>query len=145
MSGIVLAALGGYVVYEAAQWDYRAPDGPGPGFFPLWYGLAIIALALVLIVQSATAKTPAAQRKPLQWHEVRRVLTVWAGFVACIASLKLLGFVLGFGLFVLFMVAVMYRRPWHVAASVAGGCAAGFYLLFSVALDVRLPVGVLRF
>ena len=142
VSGSVLAALGIYIVIEARSWDYLAPDGPGPGFFPLWYGVVMIALALALVTQSLLA-APDRDRKPVKWREVGRVLVVWGAFFACVASLKHLGFLLGFGLFVLFLVRVMYGRPWKAALPVAVGAAAGFYLLFAVALDVRLPIGVL--
>lgn len=144
VSGVVLAALGGYIVSEAARWEYLGPDGPGPGFFPLWYGAAMIVLSAVLVVQNFLAKATVAGR-PVNWREVGRVLIVWAGFVVSVALLKVLGFILSFGLFVLFMVAGMYRRPLRVAISVAVGCAAGFYLVFPFALDVRLPIGVLGF
>ena len=144
VSGVVLGALGGYIVSEAVRWEYLGPDGPGPGFFPVWYGAVMIVLSVVLVAQNFIS-VAAAAGKPVKWREVGRVFTVWAGFVACVALLKVLGFVLSFGLFVLFMVAGMYRRPWHVAVSVAAGCTAGFYLVFSFALDVRLPTGVLGF
>ena len=142
VSGSVLAALGIYIVIESRNWDYLAPDGPGPGFFPLWYGIVMIGLALALVAQNLLA-APDCSREPVQWREVGRVLVVWAAFVVCVVSLKYLGFVLGFGLFVLFLVRVMYGRPWRAALPVAAGAATGFYLLFAVALDVRLPVGVL--
>ena len=144
VSGVVLAALGVYVVTEAARWEYLGPDGPGPGFFPMWYGIAMVALAAVLVVQNLMSRV-AVPEKPVNWREVRRVLLVWAGFAASVALLKVLGFILSFGLFVLFVVAGMYRRPFHVAMSVAVGCAVGFYLLFPFALDVRLPTGFLGF
>lgn len=35
-SGAVLAGLGVYIVVQARRWEYVGPDGPGPGFFPLW-------------------------------------------------------------------------------------------------------------
>lgn len=145
VSGIVLAGLGIYIVSEAAQWDYLAPDGPGPGFFPIWYGTAMIVLAVVLVIQNLIKRASAHTHKPVKWQEISRVLVVWGGFVACVALLKWLGFALSYGLFVLFMVAGMYRRPWPVAVSVAAGCSAGFYLVFAIALDVRLPTGVLGF
>lgn len=144
VSGIVLACLGVYIVTQARSWDYLAPEGPGPGFFPLWYGVAMIALSLALVVQSLKP-APDGEGKPVKWREVARVLMVWLAFVACVASLKFLGFVLGFGLFVLFLVRGIYGRPWPAALAVAVGCAAGFYLLFAVALSVRLPAGVLGF
>jgi putative tricarboxylic transport membrane protein len=145
MAGVVLAALGIYIVVQARGWEYLGSDGPGPGFFPLWYGLAMAALALVLVLQNLMAKASAAARRPVRWREMGRVLLVWLGFALCVASLKWLGFAVGFGLFVLFIVAAMYRRPWPAALAVAVGCAGGFHLLFSVALNVRLPAGVLGF
>jgi len=48
-SGLALAALGGYIVMQARGWDYATEDGPGPGFFPLWYGLGILACAAFLV------------------------------------------------------------------------------------------------
>jgi hypothetical protein len=39
----------------------------------------------------------------------------------------------------------MYRRRLAVAAAVAAATAAGFYLLFPLALGVALPAGVLGF
>lgn len=144
VSGIVLAALGTYIVAQARAWDYLSAEGPGPGFFPLWYGIAMIALSLMLVAQNLFTR-PVAQGKPVQWREVGRVFLVWLAFVLCVASLKYLGFVLGFALFVLFLVGFLYRRPWKVALVVAVGCGAGFYLLFAVALNVRLPKGLLGF
>ena len=51
-SGIALAALGAYIVIQARQWEYLGPEGPGAGFFPLWYGVAMLALSVLLIVSN---------------------------------------------------------------------------------------------
>ena len=51
ISGAALSALGLYIFLQAHQWDYSGPDGPGPGFFPTWYGLGMIALSLAMIGQ----------------------------------------------------------------------------------------------
>jgi putative tricarboxylic transport membrane protein len=142
VSGTVLAALGGYIVYEARGWDYLGADGPGPGFFPTWYGIAMIALSLLLVVDGVRA---AAAAKPAPWREIGHALAVWAAFAASIALLKLLGFLLAFGLLTLFIVAVVYRRPLAAALAVAAGGALGFYLVFPLALNVALPVGVFGF
>src|SRR5260370_36606487 len=49
-SGVALAALGAYIVIQARQWEYLGTDGPGAGFFPFWYGVAILGLSALLIV-----------------------------------------------------------------------------------------------
>ena len=142
MSGAVLAGLGAYIIVEARGWEYLGPDGPGPGFFPLWYGIALVGLSLLLVASSFRG---AAAGKPVDWREVGRALTAWAGLAACAGLLKVLGFLLAFGLFTFFLVAVMYRRPVGTAAAVSVGIAVVFYLLFPVALNVALPVGKLGF
>ena len=63
VSGAVLAGLGVFIILEARQWDYLGADGPGPGFFPLWYGVLMVALSLVLVVTSL-AKRNTAPGKP---------------------------------------------------------------------------------
>src|SRR6266446_4586644 len=49
-SGVALAALALTIIIQARQWEYLGPEGPGPGFFPLWYGVAMLALSALLIV-----------------------------------------------------------------------------------------------
>jgi putative tricarboxylic transport membrane protein len=144
VSGAVLAGLGIFIVSEAWRWEYLGPDGPGPGFFPLWYGLCIIALALALVVTSLVqrAREPGAA---VNWREVGRALTAWAGLAVCVGLLKVLGFLLAFGLFTFFLVAGMYRRPLVTAMAVSVGSALGFYLIFPLALNVALPTGVFGF
>lgn len=145
VSGAVLAGLGGFIVMEARHWEYVGADGPGPGFFPMWYGVAMIALSLLLVFSSLRRGAAVESARPVNWREVGRALASWAAFSACIALLKVLGFVLAFGLLTLFVVAVMYRRPLGVALAVAIGSAAGFYLVFPLALNVDLPAGVFGF
>jgi putative tricarboxylic transport membrane protein len=144
ISGGVLAGFGIFIVTEARNWEYLGSDGPGPGFFPLWYGACIIALSLLLMGSSlrrAAGETAAAT----DWREIGRVLASWTGFALCVGLLKVLGFLLAFSLFTFFLVAVMYRRSLGTAVAVAVGMSVGFYLLFPLALNVELPVGKLGF
>ncbi len=130
-SGLALAALGAYVVLRAHSWDYMTPDGPGPGFFPVWYGIAMLGLSLYLVA------SPGGTR--VDWRGSGRAFATWAAIVVCVAALKWLGFVVGFAALVFFMVALMYRRSLATAALVSVGTAAAFYALFTFALGVALP------
>lgn len=131
-SGLVLAALGGYIVVEARGWQYLGPDGPGPGFFPLWYGVAMLALSLILIFSRK-------ENQKVEWRGAGRAFATWGAFAVSVAVLKLVGFLISFAVLTFFIVAVMYRRPPAVAALVAISLAAGFYLIFPLALGVPLP------
>ena len=142
-SGIALALLGAYIVAQAWQWDYSGPEGPGPGFFPVWYGAAILALS-VLLVASHLRRAPLAGQ-PLDWRRIGRALGVWLALAVCVALFGTLGFVLSLALLTYFIAAVMYKKPAWTAATVAAATAAGFYLVFDVALGLGLPSGVLGF
>lgn len=142
VSGAVLAALGVYIVSEAWHWDYSTAEGPGPGFFPLWYGIAMVVLSLMLMVRSGLSVTTG---KTVDWAGVGRALIVWAVFAVCVALIKPLGFLIALALLTLFVVAVMYGQSLKVALAVAVGNAAGFYLIFGLALQLDLPAGPLGF
>ena len=142
-SGIALAALGGYIIIQARQWEYLGPEGPGAGFFPLWYGIAILGLSALLIVSNL--RRGAVRGNAIDWARLGRALSTWFALAVSVALFKPLGFVISFALLTYFIVAVMYRRPLATAALVAVASAAAFYLVFDRALSVPLPVGVLGF
>ena len=146
-SGAVLAGLGIYIILESRHWSYTSPDGPGPGMFPMWYGIAMLLLSLVLMVSAAmrTLQSSKSAGKPVNRREIGNAMGAWAAFSLCIGLLKPLGFVLSFGLLTFFIAAFSYRRPLRTALAAAVGLSLIFYLLFPVALDVQLPVGFLGF
>jgi len=134
-SGLALGGLGGFIIVQASRWEYLGADGPGPGFFPLWYGIAMAALSLALVFFSVTK--PGSER--INWDGAGRAFTTWLALAVSVALLKVLGFLVCFAALTFFIVAVMYRRPLRVAAAVAIGATAAFYLVFPFALGVKLP------
>jgi putative tricarboxylic transport membrane protein len=139
-SGIALASLGAYVVSQAWRWDYMTEEGPGAGFFPLWYGGAMIVLSLVLI--AATVIKPAEGRAP-KLRDIGRAMACWVAFVACIALMPWTGFMISFALLTWFIVKVMAGESHVKAIVAAAGFAIGFYALFELGLDLSLPKGAL--
>ena len=132
-SGLALAALGAYIVFEASRWEYIGNDGPGAGFFPLWYGIAMLALSLLLVAGSFKSE------QKVDWGGASRALGMWAALVVAVAALKYAGFLISFAALTFFTAFVMYRRPVGVAAGAAVAAAAVFYLIFPLALGVKLP------
>ena len=142
-AGLVLAGLGFYIVSQAWGWTYMGEDGPGPGFFPMWYGVAMALLSLLLVAGTVLKQDGGARGKTLRWGELRRALTCWLALAVCVALLKPIGFVLAFALLTWFIIAVMFSRPQKEALAYAIGGSVGFYALFSWGLQLPLPLGSL--
>jgi len=82
-SGVALAALGAYIVIQARQWEYLGTDGPGAGFFPLWYGVAILGLSLLLIVLHL--RRGSARGNALDWTRLGRAFSTWFALAVSVA------------------------------------------------------------
>jgi putative tricarboxylic transport membrane protein len=144
ISGAVLAALGVFIITQARSWDYYTLDGPGPGFFPFWYGVAMVVLSLLLIANSARAGDDG-ESKGVDWPGTGRAMTVWLAFALSVGLMDFLGFLISFALLAFFIVAVIFRRPFVTATVVAVASALAFHLIFPVALSVSLPIGPFGF
>ncbi|HEY7316123.1 MAG TPA: tripartite tricarboxylate transporter TctB family protein, partial [Candidatus Binatia bacterium] len=130
--------FGSFVIYEARGLPYHSEFGPGPGFFPLWIGVGIVACSLFLM---GAAIVRGGTLIPISRVEMVRALSAWVAFVLAVALLPLVGFGLSLALLTAFLVLVLDRRsPW-VAIGVAVGLALGFHVVFALALGVSLPAG----
>ena len=143
VSGAVLAALGVYILAQSRAWDYYTADGPGPGFFPAWYGASMVALSLLLIWSAL--RNDNSERGPVDWPSTGRALATWFAFAVSVALMEPLGFLVSFALLTFFIVAVIFRRPVITAGITAAVAALAFHVVFPVVLNVPLPTGLLGF
>ena len=145
ISGAVLAALGVFIITQALAWDYYTLDGPGPGFFPFWYGVAMVVLSLLLVLNAARADSDRESKAGVDWPATGRAMTTWLAFALSVGLMDFLGFLISFALLAFFIVAVIFRRPFVTATVVAVVSALAFHLIFPVALSVSLPTGPFGF
>ncbi|NLS07574.1 tripartite tricarboxylate transporter TctB family protein [Rhizobium sp. P32RR-XVIII] len=144
IAGLTLAVLGGYVLLEASKWVIFNVEGPGPGFFPLGYGVLMLGLALALVFQRLTAEPPAAPAEPIDPGEKRGLIDAaltWIAIALSIPLMSALGFVVGFGLAVFFIVKVVFRRSFVTSFVMAAAIGGGLHFIFPVMLSAPLPVG----
>ena len=140
-SGICLGVFGIYVAIEAFKLPYVSEFGPGPRFFPLWIGIGLTLISLLLIVANLFASTAPENSERQSGTAVGRALVGWSGLMLAIGLLHWLGFGLSLALLAVFLILALERRsPW-VAISVAFGLALGFHAIFVLALGLSLPAG----
>jgi putative tricarboxylic transport membrane protein len=140
-AGLAFAALGAWIVSQARQWVYLGEEGPGAGFFPMWYGIAMLVLSLVLVAGAAMRQHGAARPLREHWQGMGRALACWAALALCVALLKLAGFIVSFALLSWFIMAVLCRKRAVLAIGLSIGWAVFFWAVFSWGLDMSLPAG----
>lgn len=141
IAAALLFALGLSIIFQSLAWTYLTPDGPGPGFFPLWAGIGIAVLSAGVAFFHIYAVFNEQPVERTNWDGSARVLAGWAGLAVAIALLKPAGFVVSFFLLTLFLVFFVFRRRFITALAVGIGSCAGFWLVFEKLLDVQLPIG----
>jgi putative tricarboxylic transport membrane protein len=146
IAGLCFVALSAFVVWESWNLEYYTNLGPGPGFFPLWLGVAMGGLSFAWLVQGVgrpeRAKAPAflPQRAGLV-----RILSILAALAAVSGLMNLLGFQLTMFLFLVFLLMVLGRQALWLTLVVALFGSIGVYHLFGAYLDVPLPPATVKF
>jgi putative tricarboxylic transport membrane protein len=142
LAGLALACLSIYILYAASRWTLFNSEGPGPGFFPMGYGLIMLGCSLVLIYQRVIAPVdtrPKLAPTALDESGFKAALLSWVAIIASVPLMYFFGFVVGFGLAILFMVKIVFGRSWRTSLITSVAIVAGLYVIFPVLLSAALP------
>jgi len=154
----LLPALGVAVVASSFSYGVFGDGGRvGPGFLPLVTG-GLLALLGGAQLAERLRPTPAPESRDapaapddgtgvdaLGRTEQQRVRQLWmvvAAILVAIPLVTLLGFLIAFGLLVLFVTTVVERRPLLPAAVITLAAVGLVYGVFGLFLNVPLPVGL---
>ena len=115
-------------------WEGFAPQS---GFMPLWYGVILIGLTGVVLINLFLDK----EAKPEE--PIGKPLIVLAVFAAAIAGLEPMGFGPAIFLMLLFLFVLVERLAILPSVLVAASTTAVLFLIFRTWLKVTLPIGPL--
>ena len=137
-AGLLFIVIGGGFALGALNYPLGRSAAPGPGYFPLALGLALVAMGAVLAVRGLGVAAPDGGRiGPVAWRPLACVLAAVGLFGL---SLRPLGLVVAVPLLV--TVASLARTPFRPAYAL--GLAAVLTLMswgiFVLGLRLNLPV-----
>ena len=134
-----IAIIAGSLVYSFGSWAH-----PGPAFLPLWCGIVMAALSLIVFIQAIRKDKAATEEK----EESSFFTARWGKLVAALIILfayaflfETLGFVLVTFVFMLLVLKVVEPTKWSTALIVSVLTTAFSYLLFESWLKVPMPRG----
>jgi putative tricarboxylic transport membrane protein len=134
---------------------------PGPGLFPVMVSSVLTLLGAILAWQNTRARGPevravgrvkpvesrrrhlstdSGQDNPSPW----RSAAVWAGFVAAVPLLYVLGFTLAMMVLIAYLLFIVEGRRTISAVAAVIAIPAVTYVLFVNVLGISLPVGMFR-
>ncbi|MEX0758360.1 MAG: tripartite tricarboxylate transporter TctB family protein [Tistlia sp.] len=145
--GLVLAALGGVVVWQAGGFPSRPGMIFGPALFPTIIGLGLVGCGLLLVARKLLAGDPTPWWVVPDWgrslYHVAGIPVVIGLILFYLYLSRPLGFVPTMFL-VLLAGMLWFRARLLPAVATAAGGAVGIFVGFSLLLRVPLPVGPLE-
>lgn len=133
----VLVAIGAYIATASRELGIWAPEGPGPGFFPLVLALALVLLSVVWFVQTPRLQEPVSREDRTTWRTWGVTI---ASLVILAVVLDVVGFQIAMFAFLLFHLRWRGRVRWVTALVVAVVGSVGTFHLFGDLLLVPLPL-----
>ncbi len=137
ISGLLLFVLALVVAWQNRAYPLGTLAEPGPGYMPLALAIFIGATGLLIAVwggQSAPFRAAA-------WPEFTRAVVILAACVVAVLALERFGYRLTVIALLIFLIGVVERKNWMLAAGVAAGFSFASYFVFATWLKVPLPAG----
>jgi putative tricarboxylic transport membrane protein len=137
--GLAVLALGIGVIFFSRQLPYHSDYGPGPGFLPTWIGYVLAACAVVVTAQELRT---ANHNETFFQPKTRMAVKVLGIIVITFLLFPVLGFSVGFGLFICAAMRLMGGHRWVTCGVAAIGTAVSIHFLFGDWLGIPLPTGL---
>jgi putative tricarboxylic transport membrane protein len=134
--------LSTWICVEALQVPLGSFRMPGAGFFPLFLGLTLGILSVMLLAQSLVSPAGGSTRV---WPEQPEVLYLVGSLVAAVWLFERAGFLIAMALFLGVAMRVLGTKSWStvVVGALVGSVAS--YVVFSRTLQIALPSGIVPF
>ncbi|HEU4345621.1 MAG TPA: tripartite tricarboxylate transporter TctB family protein [Candidatus Binatia bacterium] len=140
-----LMLMGGIVIYDALRLGIGwGTEGPQSGFFPFWLAAILVAISMMLLLQTLLQRS----EKPFVTGErfvpVLKVLGPLAGFIVLTdppGPWSGLGLYVAAGLYLGFYMRWVGRHDWRAVVALSLGIPVITFLIFETWFLVPMPKG----
>jgi hypothetical protein len=141
IAGVAVFLLGIATTFLAwMTLPYTGEFGPGPGFLPLWLGIALVVSSIPVIITDLR-NTDRSERlfQPETWKCLKVLILIVIVFLV----LPILGFSTGLALITAGGMRIMGKRSWVSCVVTVIGTAVCIHYLFGQWLSIPLPKGMI--
>jgi hypothetical protein len=151
ITGIIMLIFSGYVIMTSMQMPLRVITGrtsfaPSTGFLPMWLGVLMAILSILLIVNATLQRVDSTREAVFpRGRALMAVVLFLAGLAAYIALLEVLGYLSATALLTAFLLRFVMQTGWKTTLLVAVGASVVLFVIFHVLLHVDLPKNMFGF
>ena len=135
ISGLLLFLLAVFVAWQNRAYPVGTLAEPGPGYMPL--ALAVFIGAMGLLIAAWGGRS--APFRASAWPEFTRAAVILAACVVAALALERFGYRLTVMALLIFLIGVVERKHWMLAAATAAVFSFASYFVFATWLRVPLP------
>lgn len=146
IAGIVFLLLGIAIsVYSLLNLQYMMAYSLGPGFLPIWYGVILSVLSVLVIIRALQGKYDNA-KGAFPAREDRIVMLILLMIVVgTIIFMRFFGMVLSIAIYLLLAMKFVEGQSWRMSILTSLIGTVCIYLIFCVGFKINFPTGVLGF
>ncbi len=146
-SAVFLLLFGIVVCFEAGKLNVGRMVRPGPGFFPFWLSIALIATSLGMLIPRKRERVDPTSLSESAWkgRNWGKALLSLVAIVLYSFFLETLGYCIATAGLMFFLFWVVGGQGWVVVISGSLISSLLTYALFRLWLQVQLPVGLWGF
>ena len=137
VSGLVLVALAGYILWLNRKFPVGSLADPGPGYVPMLLAIGLGLIGLLVATLSGRSRPLAA----IRWPEATRAVIILVACTVAGLALEYIGYRLTIFAFLVFFIGAVERKGPLPVVLVSGGFSLGSYYIIGDLLHVPLPVG----
>ena len=136
-AGIMYMAIGLFFAIVATQYQYGTAAKMGPGYFPFWLGVLMVALGLLIFVKSLNAKAAIEKIPPFNW----RIISLITGSIILYGILlPILGFAAAVLVLVFMSASASHEFHWKGTLINATFLITLTYSVFVIGLKLQFPL-----
>lgn len=142
--GLVLCALGCVFCVKSFAYPFGSLRSPGAGFFPLFFSLLLVTLAMAIVVNTFLGKkeeqsnVPSAPAK----GSAKNILLAILSLLGFRLLLPVIGFAPTTFLFIFFLGKYLAHYDWKATGVLALTAASLSYFIFQFLLKIPFPAGI---
>lgn len=141
--GILLLIFSVWVIMASRDLVYKEEFSPGAGFFPIWLGISLLILSIILLFANTILKLNISADNPFPGREaLLRIMTILGSLLVSLLVFERIGFLLTMGSLIAFLLIFVEKYRWYSSIFISAVMVFAIYGLFKIGLNVPLPPGL---